>query len=89
MRSIFKYPIQITDVQTLSMPEAAEILTVQIQDGVPCLWAIVDTQVVNQERVIEVFGTGRPLHQDMGISRVYIGTVQERPFVWHVFERIN
>lgn len=86
MKTIFKYRIRITDEQAVSMPEGAQILTVQMQDRLPYLWAIVDTNAVNHDRVIEVLGTGNPIPKTG--SRAYIGTVQERPYVWHVFERL-
>lgn len=88
MQTIWKFNLEISDMQTLSMPEGATILDVQIQDGVPCLWAIVDTQAVTVERVIEICGTGSPMHVDMGVRRKHISTFQQPPFVWHVFERL-
>lgn len=87
--SIWKFPLTVTDYQTLTMPEGAEILSVQDQDGALCLWALVDPQAPMVERLIEVFGTGHPIPTNMGISRNYLASVQQGRFVWHVFERIN
>jgi len=83
MQKIFKYPIKITDIQTIWMPQFALILDVQVQAGVPCLWAMVAENAVPEKRVIEIIGTGNPI--DPG-QRMYIGTFQDVPFVWHVFE---
>ena len=88
MKAIWKYPI-VTDSQRLAMPRGAEFLTVQRQGDLVCLWAIVDDSRLLEKRVIEVFGTGNPMPSDMGIERKYIGTFQQGPLVWHVFERIN
>lgn len=88
MKTIWKYPLDLQDKQTVMMPEGAEILTVQMQ-GAACLWALVDSRNVLTDRVIEIFGTGNPMHSDMGVERRYIGTIQQPPFVWHVFERVN
>lgn len=39
MKTIWKYPLQVLDRQTLFMPPGAEILSLQTQFGNPCLWA--------------------------------------------------
>lgn len=89
MRTIWKFPLSNMGVEEIEMPKGAEILTVQIQDERPCLWAIVEDRAEKDRRFIETHGTGHPMRVDMGITRRYIGTVQQPPFVWHVFERIN
>jgi hypothetical protein len=89
MKTIWKFPLKVDDVQLVPMPMGAEVLTMQIQDGQPCLWALVDGGERQEQRLIEIFGTGNPIHEDAGIQRRYIGTFQQSPFVWHVFERTN
>jgi len=89
IKTIWKYPLKATDSQNISMPKGSQILTVQTQFDVPCLWALVDPAEKNTEaRLIETFGTGHDLHYDMGASREYIGTFQlhEGQLVFHVFE---
>lgn len=86
MQAIWKFPLTITDAQTVAIPEGAEILTAQMQGGISCLWAIVKDDAPTTDRVIEIFGTGNPMWADMGVSRKYIATVQQGPLVWHVFE---
>ena len=90
MKTIWKFPIEITDVQPVNMPQGAEILSAQMQGGQLCLWALVDSEKLTTERVIEVFGTGNPIHVDMGVGRKFIATAQtaQMPLVWHVFERL-
>lgn len=70
------------------MPADAQILTVQVQHGVPCLWALVTPDNEPSTRVIEIFGTGHPVNENMSIERVYIGTFQLRDgaLVFHAFE---
>lgn len=90
MKTIWKFPIKVTDRQTVPMPVNAEILTAQVQGILPCLWAMVDkAETVDEDRVIEIFGTGNLIHVDMGVERKYIATFQQGPFVWHVFERVS
>ena len=85
MKRIFKFPLQVSDLQKIRMPKDSTILTVQVQKGTPCLWALVDTEKEMVGRSIRIVGTGHPVPK--GIIR-YIGTFQvlEGTFVGHVFE---
>jgi hypothetical protein len=91
-KTIFKYPLLVTDFQDVLLPIGAEILTIQTQDETACMWALVNPSEKEKEiRNIEIFGTGHPIGYDMGISRKYISTFQMRDgqLVFHAFERIN
>lgn len=89
MKTIWEFPLAIVSVNFVRMPRGAEILAVQTQGDAPCLWAMVEPEAPHQSRYIEVLGTGQPIHEDMGVDRKYIGTFQQPPFVWHVFERLS
>ncbi len=89
MKSIWKYPLELIDVQLIGMPKDAEILAAQMQNGVACLWALVTPDAPKHLRAIEIHGTGNPFDEHVGVSRKFIATFQQPPFVWHVFERIN
>lgn len=80
---ILKYSLEITDRQTIQMPDFAKILTVQIQNGIPQLWALVDEAHPRVNRIIRTYGTGRSI--DRPISK-YIGTYQTDRFIFHVFD---
>lgn len=87
MKTIYKYKIETTDSQVLLLPKEAEILTVQIQNGEPHLWAMIDTDKDETDpRVIEIFGTGNPIPDG---NRRYISSYQLRDgrLIFHVFER--
>jgi hypothetical protein len=86
--TIWKYTLDVVDVQTIKIPKGAEILTVQMQDSFPCLWVLVDPTAHLESRIFEIFGTGNPITSDMGTSRKYIATFQlnEGRLVFHVFE---
>ena len=79
------------DMQLVAMPAGAEILTVQAQRDTPCIWALVDVDSPPATRMIETFGTGHEVYEDMGVDRKCLGTYQLRggALVFHVFERIN
>ncbi len=85
MKTTHKFPLAVADLQKVGMPKDSTILTVQIQRGIPCLWALVDTNKAGEERFIRIIGTGHPVPED--ILR-YIGTfqLQEGNFIGHVFE---
>lgn len=86
MRTIYKYPLEITDYQPVLMPVSATILSVQVQRGVPCLWAMVDSDSNEPElRQIFIHGTGHRINQN---AAKHIGTFQlhEGALVFHVFE---
>jgi len=86
MKTIYKYPLAITDEQIITMPFEARILTVQVQDGVPCLWALVEPDWKPEPRRILTFGTGHPIPD--GTAGRHVGTyqVQGGSLVFHVFE---
>ncbi len=90
MKTIWKFTLRETDIQSVKMPRGAEVLTAQFQGDILCLWAIVDPAKPTDERTFEIFGTGNPFPIGMGVDRKFIATVQEpnRPLVWHVFERL-
>jgi hypothetical protein len=87
-KTIHKYQLNTTDNQSLWLPKGAEILTVQTQNDVPCIWALVDTDQHLEERRFEIFGTAHPIQSDIGTDRKYIGTYQLNggDLVFHLFE---
>ena len=85
MKTIHKYELQITATQKVFLPAGSTILTVQMQNGNACMWAMVDTDNEYEHITIDMFGTGHP----MGWSgqRRYISTIQieEGQLIFHVF----
>lgn len=87
MKTIWKYPLAITDEQTIRMPIGANILSVQFQGDALCLWAMVDSTIPKEGRHIQIHGTGHDCY-DVSSAK-YIGTALQPgvPLVWHVFEK--
>ena len=83
MNTIYKYPIEITDEQTVSMPIGARVLSAQMQGTQLCIWALVEVGNVNCNRRVRIFGTGNTVKLDGNWK--FVDSVQERIFVWHVF----
>lgn len=86
MNTIWKFPLAITDIQNVMLPEGAVILSAQSQRDNLCLWALVSPDAPKQRREIEILGTGNPVPD---VKRRYISTTQMLggDLVWHVFER--
>lgn len=80
--AIHKFPLEIVGNTTLAIDPNAKPLCVQLQDGVPTLWAQVDTGATRSVRVVERIGTGWPIPRLDNTYR-YLGTVQTGPLVWH------
>ena len=89
-KQIWKYTLDVYD-SAIEMPIGAEVLTVQSQNNIPCLWALVNPLAEKEKRYFEVFGTGHNVYCDMGIERMYIGTFQidSGSLVFHLFERLQ
>lgn len=81
MKSIWKF--QLEDGVTKIEAPIVKFLTVQLQSGIPCVWAIVDTDRRAKKFNVSLVGTGwemEALNPDK-----YIGTIQIGGFVWHYF----
>ena len=83
MKSIWKFPVEVTDEQFVEMPVGAQPLSVQVQDGQACIWALVDTKAKKEERLVQIFGTGHPVANE----GTFIATFQMRggALVFHAF----
>lgn len=85
-QTIHKYPLEITDHQTIQLPSDYRILTVDIQDGKPYLWAAVDLDSSVDEAEIVIHATGDTLTYE-NCSVLYISTffLKEARLVFHAF----
>ena len=102
MKTIYKYPVgkdvHHNSVIEIEMPKGARILDIQMQNGEPMLWAIVNPKHSLRKRVFHVFGTGFDMddydkkHYEYvkTIQKVHISTPSKSVWmVWHIFEVIE
>jgi hypothetical protein len=77
-RTIWKFPLQHAIEQCIDMHRSRRLLTVQVQNNIPTLWAVVDPNSAIEHVYIRCCGTGGlgPEPED-----TYIGTVQIEGFV--------
>lgn len=90
MKTVLKFSISPANITRIRMPKGSSILTVQVQNGFPFIWALVDTEAKQLEmRTIAIFETGKPIFKD---AKRFIGTFQilapatQAYYVAHVFE---
>lgn len=66
---IWKFPL----LDKIEMPAGAEVLSVQMQHGQACLWAVVDPAAQRETRRFCIHGTGSGFDHDHGR---FVGTFQ-------------
>lgn len=89
-RRIYKYDLELTGRQELSIPQGGALLCVQTQGESPKLWVdLPDPSAPPERRVFCVFGTGHPLPD--GFNGEYLGSCQMAggALVWHIYEEIG
>ena len=88
MKTVWKFPFEMTDTVRIMMPAGAQLLHLETQHGVPCLWALVDPESEKVRRKFRLAGTGHPLPDDIGR---HLGSFQllEGNLVFHLFEEAN
>lgn len=83
MQTVYKYRLEWQPVQIVRLP-LKQVLTIQLQDGIPCLWALVDTEAPEVSLPIRMAGTGTRDGFDFDTLR-FISTTQYGAFVLHWF----
>jgi hypothetical protein len=85
---IWKFRLEAASESAILMPKGAKLLNVQDQQGVACVWALIDPlESMQVNRKIYVVGTGWPLKPAI-VSMPYIGTFQQDDgrLVFHAFD---
>lgn len=88
METIHKYPLEVKCFFEIQMPYGARVLSVQCQDNIPTLWAIVETDYELVSYTIACRGTGHNFREGIKDAWGYkhVGTVQDSAgYVWHYF----
>lgn len=86
MRTIRKYPLEITAVQSVAMPSDSIILCLQVQHGQPTLWCNVDNESPPALRKFRIIQTEENIDEEDDKALEYVGTVQTDGCVWHIHE---
>jgi len=85
-KAVWKFEFAVQDEIAIDMPAGAIALTVALQFGSPCLWALVDPAAPLVRRRFRLAGTGHPPGPEVGN---YVGSFQLSGghLVFHLFER--
>lgn len=86
---IIKVPLKIALTQDIQLPQGSDILSCQVQGGVPCIWVLIKVEAVSKDiRTIEVYKTEDTIPDDRAHRR-FINTihVESGDLIFHVFER--
>ena len=85
MRVIYKYQLDVIDRQDIQLHQDCDILSVQLQDGVPCMWVMIDQSQPVMRVTIRCLGTGHNNYENHQFLK-YIATIQmPSAAVWHWF----
>lgn len=80
MKTIWKFTITPSYSQVFGQGAAIRYVDKQGDSGM--LWVEVDSEAPLEKRYFQVFGTGHCIPP----SAIYLGSWQDPPFVWHLFE---
>lgn len=81
MQTVWKVPLEITEVQTVQLPFNWTVLLVDAQRGTLTMWVKVSTNAPTEDSLIAVTGTGQPIPA----NAEHLGSCQMGTFVWHVW----
>lgn len=87
MEVVYKYPLELVEKQELRLPDNHEILDIQLQNGVPCLWVLLNSDDMEPSAehrfYITMVGTGHPFNSK---QLSFIKTLQlSNQLVFHFF----
>lgn len=88
-KKIFKYELQILDIQIIDMPANAQILHVDVQSERICLWAVVEPTARLVPRRFHIVGTGHDMPKYVVLQHLGSVLMHQGTFVWHIFEDIT
>ena len=85
MTTIWKFQLSLEGHTDLTMPVGLEVLSVQVQKGVPCLWARCNPSAALEPRRFVAVATGESTRRDKVGD--FIGTYQLAggALVYHLF----
>lgn len=87
MKQVWKYQLKADDVFSVEMPKGAQVLHVNMQDGEPYMWVLVDPSRETEYRAFRLAGTG---HDIDPVWSKYLGTFlvgSTGYLVFHLFEQ--
>lgn len=83
---LWKFPFSTINEQTIRMPKGAIVLAVQTEQGVPCMWALVNPAAEKENRRFSI----RETENNADNLGKYLGTYQlhNNTRTFHLFDSI-
>ncbi|MDP9676928.1 hypothetical protein J2W97_002923 [Paenibacillus jamilae] len=90
MKTIYKYKLNATEIQTVKLPFESEILSAAYVAGDVVVYALVNPESEGEKFVeILVYGTGHEINKDLSAHKfVNTVTIPESGLVFHVFAKM-
>ena len=91
MKVIYKYRLPFKEFSVVSMPEGANIIRIDGEDGAIQMWAVVDTEAPLVDREFSLFKTGGEMPDDienyryLGCGAIFI----QMELMMYVFEKVD
>lgn len=89
-RVVWKFPIAIGPVTTISIPRSAQVRLAALDpaSGDPAIWVELDPEAAREDRRFVIYGTGHEIEGDGGYPYdLHVGSVIHGAFVWHIYEK--
>ena len=89
-RVIWKFLIGFSGITVVEAPALANVVLAALDPatGGPAIWIELDPDAPSVERRFLIMATGQPIDGDGGYpSDLHVGSMIDRDFVWHIYER--
>lgn len=89
--TIIKYSLSTGEEQTIQMPGVFRVLSFQVQNGNPTIWAECDTTVAMAPQIFRMRATGTSYLSDPmdHVQEAFIGSVIIGSTAWHLYQTFN
>lgn len=88
MKVIYKYPLEIKEKQEILLPDNHQILDVQVQNNIPCLWVLLDSDDLKPSSThsfnIFLYATGQQFI-DCGLNYISTFQMMQGSYIIHAF----
>jgi hypothetical protein len=90
MKTIYKYKLEATEVQTIKLPFDSEVLSATYIAGDVVVYALVDPKSEGEKFVeVLVYGTGHEINKDVSAHKfINTVTIPESGLVFHIFAKM-
>ncbi len=90
MKKVFKHTLGMKDDFILELPIDSKPLSIQIQDGQPQMWVLVDPiATIMEKRYFRMCGTGHLLNYSQTLCFIDTFQLHGGDLIFHVFEVLN